>query len=580
MWLQGVDHWKIPFTGQAAGMRISDPHPIHVAPQSEPPIVSSESLYAALSDLGQLLLRSLDPAVLYEAVIEVLQRRIGARLVMVGDVDHRTGCFQRVAPRLISPGMEDIYPEQLPLDVAKPSFWQGTPQLETNIRLTPGLEMYRQAFAIHGITSSMAVPVMTFGEVRAGLVIRSSDVDFFSVPMIELLQQAAASIGLGLEAYEQRTRLLASVEHESLQRRALRLLSETIKVISRSKSESALLIEACQRIQSSDAYDYSWIFLTPQDAPKALQPYVDDYVIHGGIDAVNTHGLLAAHASEIAVLATKTGEPQVRHTSRSGLTESVIDHEKWVDDEKPSACALLALPVKVDESIVGALVIGAIGPRLFTVIEIEIFSEMAIELGLGIQMQRAQAARMAAEHDLHFNLQHFRTILSHQNSGILVISEDDRILFANEAFCAMFGFKNTPAELESQHAGRIFAQLADAYENPEKESRRLREILQRGRPVKDEEVSLSDGRVLQRDFTRSISTACAMAGSGISAISHRRKCMRQDSRSWPLMIRSPACRIDACSSSCSSWHAPKRRKTSHSLPSACLIWTDSKASTI
>ena len=54
-------------------------------------VASSETFYAALSDIGQLLVRSLEPAVLYEAVIEVLERRIGARLVMVGEVDHTTG---------------------------------------------------------------------------------------------------------------------------------------------------------------------------------------------------------------------------------------------------------------------------------------------------------------------------------------------------------------------------------------------------------------------------------------------------------------------------------------------------------
>ena len=52
---------------------------------------SSESFYAALSEIGQLLVRSLEPPVLYEAVIEVLERRIGARLVMIGELDRSSG---------------------------------------------------------------------------------------------------------------------------------------------------------------------------------------------------------------------------------------------------------------------------------------------------------------------------------------------------------------------------------------------------------------------------------------------------------------------------------------------------------
>ncbi len=114
-------------------MRTSDQNPRRVDPGLKPRNVSSESRYAVLSDLGQLLLRSLDPAVLYEAVIEVLERRIGARLVMVGEVDRAIGWFRRIAPARVPEGMEDIYPERLPFAVATPSFWEGTPQLEADI---------------------------------------------------------------------------------------------------------------------------------------------------------------------------------------------------------------------------------------------------------------------------------------------------------------------------------------------------------------------------------------------------------------------------------------------------------------
>lgn len=181
---------------------------------------SSESYYAALSEIGQLIVRAVEPPELYEAIIEVLERRLGARLVMIGEVDHATGRFRRIAPVTLAPNMQDVYPEQLPLSVAQPAFWRGTPQLDSDVRRTPGLEMFHDAYARHHLVCTAAVPVMAAGEVRAALVIRAQDADFFSAKMIELLQQAAASIGLGLEAQAQRHLLLQSVQAEARQQRA------------------------------------------------------------------------------------------------------------------------------------------------------------------------------------------------------------------------------------------------------------------------------------------------------------------------------------------------------------------------
>jgi diguanylate cyclase (GGDEF)-like protein/PAS domain S-box-containing protein len=475
-------------------MRTPDQNPRLVSPELKPRAVSGESLYAALSDLSQLLLNSLDPVVLYEAVIEVLERRIGARLVMIGEVDRASGWFRRIAPAHVPLGMEDIYPEQLPFAVAQPSFWHGTPQLEADIAHTSGMEMFRQAFMRHGVTSSIAVPVLTFGEVHAGLVIRSSDVDFFSPAMIELLQQAAANIGLGLEAHQQRMLLLKSVQHEARQRRALRLLSEMIKVVSHAREEPLLLIEACHVARHIGDYSLAWIGLIQGAAEPILRWQVRDGSIDGDEVASESLAAVDGYVNDVALLVMQTGEPQVWYPSLADLDEFSSG------DEAMHLRALLALPLRADEMVIGAFVIGTVDIEAFTAIEIQVFSEMAIELGLSIQIQRARAARLNAERDLRFNLQHFRTILSHQHSGILVISEEGRVKFANEAFCTLFGLSETPAELEGQPAAKMYGRLKLAYEDPEREWARIQQILARGEPVEAEEISMRGGRIFLRDF--------------------------------------------------------------------------------
>src|SRR6185437_15571797 len=183
---------------------------------------------------------------------------------------HATGWFRRIAPVTVVPDLQDVYPEQLPLSVAQPAFWHGTPQLERDLQRTPGLEMFRVAYA---------VPVMAAGEVRAALVIRATEADFFSDRMIELLQQAAASIGLGLEAQAQRHLLLQAMQEEARQQRALRLLSEMIKVVTRSVDEQVLLADTCHVAHRVGGYRFAWIGLLEQEASSVLRLRA-----HAGLD--------------------------------------------------------------------------------------------------------------------------------------------------------------------------------------------------------------------------------------------------------------------------------------------------------
>jgi diguanylate cyclase (GGDEF)-like protein/PAS domain S-box-containing protein len=464
---------------------------VNAAPAS----ASSEHFYAALFDIGQLLVRSLDPPALYEAVIEVLERRIGALRVMIGEVDHTTGWFRRIAPARVAAGMEDIFPDRLPFSVARLPFWEGTPQLESDIRHAPGFEMFHQAYVRHGIASAVAVPVMKFGEVRAGLVVRSSHISFFSPRMIELLQQAAASIGLGLEAHEQRMLLLQSVREEACQRRALRLLSEMVKVVTHSPDEQTLLADACRVARRMGGYLVTWLALLDGRDGQTLRLCAHDGLADGFETSPTLNLGDAAHLHNAAVIAMLTGQPQVRHPPSPG-------HPDWpLASDLPHPRALLALPLLVEGAMVGVFVMAAPDVDAFASTEVQVFSEMAIELGLGIQMQRTQAARLAAEQNLRFNLQHFRTVLSNQYSGILVMSEDNRVKFVNEAFCTLYGLTEAPSELENLASSAIYERLKEALEDPEREWQRVQDILARNEAVKGDEVSIKGGRTFLRDFT-------------------------------------------------------------------------------
>ena len=131
-----------------------------------------------------------------------------------------------------------------------------------------------------------------------------------------------------------------------------------------------------------------------------------------------------------------------------------------------------------------------------------IFVCMGLTLSLGADLFRRYREKAAAydrEEALKAAAQaaheRFFLALSCMTFVALVVTEDDRIGFANQAFLEMFHLQSAPA------TGReLLACIASAYLDPEKELARITEIVHRGVLVQDEEVPMREGRVFLRDY--------------------------------------------------------------------------------
>ncbi|MGB8828459.1 MAG: PAS domain S-box protein [Dehalococcoidales bacterium] len=109
-------------------------------------------------------------------------------------------------------------------------------------------------------------------------------------------------------------------------------------------------------------------------------------------------------------------------------------------------------------------------------------------------------ARKRAEDIVKITLNRFYSVLSEMPLGILLVNRDGLTEFANPTFCEMFDLKQSPEEVRNIPAGEVIKKIQNVYENPEQAVARITEIVNRGEPVKDEEVPLQDGRVVLRDF--------------------------------------------------------------------------------
>jgi PAS domain S-box-containing protein len=107
--------------------------------------------------------------------------------------------------------------------------------------------------------------------------------------------------------------------------------------------------------------------------------------------------------------------------------------------------------------------------------------------------------RKRAEMVQRTTLQRFYDVLSGMYSGILLVTEERRIEFANQAFCDCFGLEDPPSALAGLEAPEVIEKIKNAYLHPDEAVARILEILDRGQPVRGEELAMRSGRTCLRD---------------------------------------------------------------------------------
>ena len=108
--------------------------------------------------------------------------------------------------------------------------------------------------------------------------------------------------------------------------------------------------------------------------------------------------------------------------------------------------------------------------------------------------------RKRAEEVLQTTLQRFYVVLSSMYTAVLLVTDEGRTEFANQAFRDYFGLKDAPADLMGLDSRDMLEKIKNGYLRPDEAAVRIREILDRRQPVKGEEIAMHDGRTCLRDF--------------------------------------------------------------------------------
>jgi PAS domain S-box-containing protein len=108
-------------------------------------------------------------------------------------------------------------------------------------------------------------------------------------------------------------------------------------------------------------------------------------------------------------------------------------------------------------------------------------------------------ARKQAESILETTLQRFYVILSNLYSGVLLVTNEGQVEFANQALCDRFGIENSPASLVGMESGDMLGKIKGAYRDPDQAVARIAQIVAAGQSVSGEELAMRDGGTCLRD---------------------------------------------------------------------------------
>ncbi len=117
-----------------------------------------------------------------------------------------------------------------------------------------------------------------------------------------------------------------------------------------------------------------------------------------------------------------------------------------------------------------------------------------------IAIARDITERKEMEDQQQVVLQRFYSILSSMHTAILLVTDDNRVEFANQAFCDIFGLKDPLEDLTKLSADEMIEKIRPSYLDPEAAVARIREMVHLGQPVRGEDVGMAGERTFLRDF--------------------------------------------------------------------------------
>ncbi len=259
--------------------------------------------------------------------------------------------------------------------------------------------------------------------------------------------------------------------------RAYRTLSDGNQALLRAESEPALLQSVCDAVVNAGGYSLVWVGFAEHDERKTVRP-----VAFAGHEA----GFL--NTTDMTWADTEAGQRPVGQAIRSGAPVAI---EYLAKDVNPEAWhkavlergykSMIALPIEVDDQIIGALSIYAAESAAFTGEEIVLLVEMTADLAYGIRALRTRADRERAQEILAQERNLLRTLIDNLPDSIYAKDAEGRFLLKNRADAALMGAKSTAEVVGKTDFDYYPPELAEQFHADDQQ------VMESGKPLIDRE---------------------------------------------------------------------------------------------
>jgi two-component system sensor histidine kinase/response regulator len=177
------------------------------------------------------------------------------------------------------------------------------------------------------------------------------------------------------------------------QNRALRMMSGVAQALVRHTDEKLMLDEVCTVIVEIGGYRMAWLGEACNDARKSIVPRAESGDSHNYLSSIDISWADCPSGQGPTGRAIRTGIPVIIREAESDPT-----FMPWRSAAQAAGFrASIALPVRVDGKVLGALNLYADKPDAFDDDEVTLLSNLTGELGLGIGMQRSRQTLARSE---------------------------------------------------------------------------------------------------------------------------------------------------------------------------------------
>jgi len=247
--------------------------------------------------------------------------------------------------------------------------------------------------------------------------------------LAQVLDETAAGI-------EDRERRLAHAN------RALRVMSAGNRTMLHAQDEEGLLQDMCRAIVEAGDYRMAWVGYAMSD--RRVRPVASWGAAADFLDRLDITWDETAAGGGPTGTAIRRGIPVT-----CSNTQTDPDYRPWMEEaQRRGYGSTLALPLRQDGAVIGALNIYAAETAAFDEDVVELLSEAAADLAYGIAMQRAEATHHLTQAALKQLEQQNSQILDATGDGIYGLDREGRTTFINPAGAAMLQL--TAAELIGQ----------------------------------------------------------------------------------------------------------------------------------